>query len=267
MKPTNTRLGLTNTGLDLTIDEFSLDFEYGAGVRGPAPEFRTLDAIRPSLMDPQCSGPEILYSIAMDVRRHEDEASLTADHLLFGVVAYAAGQLGREPVRSQGHVHAIAPHSGWSPPELFEIWEGQAIIYAQERVTDDPGRCIAVTAGPGEKVVVPPGWAHAVINADTRRRMVFGAWCDRQYGFDYIGVRAHGGLAHFPVVEADGTIGWIANGRYQHSEVQVRGSRSYPELDLDLQTALYAMYRSNPESVKWVAQPQRFANLWDKFEP
>lgn len=261
-------MNTADRGLDVTIDAATLQFRYGAGVRGPAPEFRTLDAIRPSLLDPQCSGPEIVYSIAMDVRREEDEADLKARHLLFGVVAYAAGQLGREPVRSQGHVHAMAPHSGWSPPELFEIWEGRAIIYAQERVTDDPGRCVAVTAGPGDKVVVPPGWAHAVINADPHERMVFGAWCDRQYGFDYTGVRAHGGLAHFPVVEAaDGTIGWIANRRYREVELQVRGKRSYPELGLDADGSIYAQYRSRPESVDWVARPQRFAELWAGFEP
>jgi hypothetical protein len=30
----------------------------------------------------------------------------------------------------------------------------------QEYVDDDPGRCFAVLAGPGEKVLVPPGWGH-----------------------------------------------------------------------------------------------------------
>ena len=254
------------TELDVIIDAKTLEIRYGATVRGPEPEYRTLDAIRPSLMDPACSGPSPVYSIAMDVRREEDEDDLKSRYLLFGVVTYASGQLGREPVRSQGHVHTIAPHSGWSPPELFEIWQGKAIVYAQEFTSDDPGRCIAVTAGPGEKVVVPPGWAHAVINADTMQSMVFGAWCDRQYGFDYTGVRAHGGLAYFPVVEPSG-IGWRANSRYQAPGLEERASRAYPELKLDSHQSLYAQYRADPKSVEWVSQPQRFAELWPGFEP
>ncbi len=256
-----------DTELDLTIDSKTLEIRYGANVLGPEPEYRTLDAIRPSLMDPTCEGPSPVYSIAMDVRRKEDEEDLNGRYLLFGVVAYAAGQLGREPVRSQGHVHAIAPHSGWSPPELFEIWEGAAIIYAQEFTTDDPGRCLAIKAGPGDKVVVPPGWAHAVINADVKQRMVFGAWCDRQYGFDYTGIRAHGGLAYFPVVEPDSTIRWMANPRYRGNGLEERGSRTYPELSIDPSQSLYAQYRSAPESVEWVSQPQRLAGLWPTFKP
>lgn len=256
-----------DAGLDLAIDAATMGFRYGKGVRGPEPEFRTLDAIRPSLMDPKCSGPSPVYSIAMDVRREEDEDDLRTRYLLFGVVAYAAGRLGKEPVRSQGHIHATAPHSGWSPPELFEIWEGTAIVYAQEFAADDPGPCFAVSAGPGEKVVVPPGWAHCVINADVTRRMVFGAWCDRQYGFDYTGVRAHGGLAHFPVVAADGDIGWVTNSRYRTTGLVQRKSRSYPELGLDPVEPIYTQYRKNPQTVGWVAQPQRFAMLWPQFEP
>ena len=36
----------------------------------------------------------------------------------------------------------------------------------QERAADDPGRCYAIEAGPGEVVVVPPGWAHATVSVD-----------------------------------------------------------------------------------------------------
>jgi glucose-6-phosphate isomerase len=243
-----------------------MEFEYGNGTVGPTPEFRTLDAIRASLMNPHCQGPSPVYSIAMGVFRKEDEVELKRRYLLFGVVAYAAGQLGDEPVRSQGHVHAVAPHSGWSPPELFEIWEGTAIIYAQESTSDDPGRCIAIRARPGEHVVVPPGWAHAVINADPTRRMIFGAWCDREYGFDYAGVRAHRGLAHFPTVTECRSMEWQPNRRYTLRPLEQRCSRSYPELGLSHEP-IYLQFQRRPESVDWVAHPARLADVWAQFLP
>lgn len=254
------------SGLDVRRRAGDLTFEYGPGVLGPEPEMRRLDAIRGSLMDPNCAGPDPVYGIAMDVSRSEDAEDLRRRYLLFGIVAYASGRLGQEPVRSQGHIHAPAPHSGWSTPELFEIWEGRAVIYAQEFAGDDPGRCIAVKAGPGDQVVVPPGWVHCVINADESRPMVFGALCERQYGFLYGQVRAHGGMAWFPLLRGEG-IEWQPNPRYRSSALQVRSPRSYPELGLDAKTPIYRQYRSNPEAVQWVSEPARAAELWPSFEP
>lgn len=253
------KLGVRSLGGDLR-------FSYDKGVFGPQPEFRRLDDIRRSLRDPKCTGPDPVYSIVMDVGRNEHRAELERRMLLFGVVIYAAGQLGNEPVRSQGHIHAIAPHCGWSTPELFEIWEGHAIIYAQERAEDNPGRCFAVTAGPGQKVVVPPGWVHAVINADPSSRMMFGAWCDRQYGFVYDAIRAHHGPAWFPVLDGEKKIRWERNPSYLASELSIRTPRAYPELGLDSSTAIYEQFGKNPDSVQWVSDPARAESVWPEFE-
>ena len=254
-------------GLALSLSETALTFEYGPGVFGPAHEMRRLDAIRPSLLDPQCSGPDPVYGIAMDVGRESERTVLQQRMLLFGAVVYAAGRLGDEPVRSQGHIHAVAPHSGWSPPEIFEIWSGTAIVYAQQRAEKEPGRCIAVEAKAGEQVVVPPGWAHCVMNADPTSRMSFGAWCDRQYGFDYTGVRAHHGLAWFPLLTESGAIDWRPNPRYAPSKLEHHRPRPYPELGLDAKRSLYRQFVDNPDSVMFVADPERAAGVWPTFAP
>lgn len=253
-------------GFDIRIEPDSLGFQYGAGVFGPPPELRRLDAIRKSLRDPECSGPDPVYGIAMDVGIDGDLPALQRRSLLFGAVVYASGRLGDEPVRSQGHVHAIAPHCGWSTPELFEIWEGRAIIYAQASAGDNPGRCIAIEAGPGDHVVVPPGWAHAVVNAGETERMVFGALCERQYGFVYDEVRAHGGLAWFPVWR-DGRIAWQANPRYETSQLIVRGPREYPELRVQPGVPIYRQFQAGPDRLQWVSEPGRVASLWNTLEP
>jgi glucose-6-phosphate isomerase len=254
-------------GLDLSLSETGLGFEYGDHVYGPEPEMRRLDAIRPSLRNPECNGPDPVYGIAMDVGREGDRPLLLERMLLFGAVAYAAGRLGSEPVRSQGHIHALAPHSGWSPPEIFEIWSGTAIVYGQQRAEDDPGRCIAVLAKPGDQVVMPPGWAHCVINADPGSRMAFGACCDRQYAFDYCGVRAHHGLAWFPILTTSGAIDWEPNPNYLESKLEHRTPRAYPELGLDASHNLYRQFRNHPDSVMFVSDPQRVADCWPEFIP
>jgi glucose-6-phosphate isomerase, archaeal len=255
-----------NPALDIRLRADSLAFDYGDGVFGPRPELRKLDDIRKSLREPDCTGPDPVYGIAMDVGQASDAEELRQRFLLFGIVAYASGRLGQEPVRSQGHVHGVAPHCGWSTPELFEIWEGRAIIYAQESVGDDPGRCIAVEAGPGDQVVVPPNWAHFVANVSLTERLVFGALCERQYSFVYDGVRAHGGLAWFPLLRRE-QIEWEPNPRYRASNLQLRGPRLYPELELDSTTPVYRQFQAGPERVQWVSEPARVAEVWPTFEP
>ena len=254
-------------GLDIHFLESAMDFEYGPGIFGPEPEHRSLDAIRAGLRDSNCTGPDPVYAIAMDVGQVEDRDELERRTLLFGVVAYASGRLGDGPVRSQGHVHTVAPHCGWSTPELFEIWEGCAIVYGQERPGDDAGRCVAIEAHPGERVVIPPGWAHYVANASESSKLVFGAWCDRQYGFEYTQMRAHHGLAWFPLLTDDGQIRWEANPNYSASKLESRQARLYPELGIRSAIPIYQQFRQDPESVQWVSDPGRFAALWQRFEP
>ena len=244
-----------------------LGFQYGADMFGPEPELRSLDAIRPSLLDANCDGPDPVYAIAMDVGRPRHRDRMIKQNLLFGVVAYAAGRLGAEPVRSQGHVHKVSRNSGYSAPEIFEIWSGRALIYMQPYVAKDPGPCCAIEARPGERVVVPPSWAHAVISADPQRPLVFGAWCDRDYGFIYDGVRAHGGLAWFPILNDHGEIHWVPNPTYRDRQFDVRPARNYAELSLDPEIPLYEHIEKCPAGIQWLSQPRLKRDVWTDFEP
>ena len=119
----------------------------------------------------------------------------------------------------------------------------------------------------GDKVVMPPAWAHCVINADPTQRMVFGALCDRQYGFDYTGVRSHHGLAWFPLLKNPGSIDWQPNPHYIKSTLEQHQARSYPELGLAALSSLYAQFVENPESAMFVSDPGRAAHLWPTFAP
>jgi glucose-6-phosphate isomerase len=253
--------------IDVRLNRVLLSFDYGTGVFGPQCGFRRIDEIRASLRDPHCCGPDPVYSIAMDVGKISHRDELRRRRLLFGVVAYASGKLGREFVRSQGHVHAISRHCQCSTPELLEIWQGRAIVYMQESVTDDPGRCFAVEAAPGDKVVIPPGWAHCVINIDPREVMVFGAWCVRDYDFDYRAIRAHGGLAWFPLSDEKQHANWEHNPAYRACSIVKKRAREYPELSVRRELPIYEQFSRNPESVQWVADPAKAASSWKRFEP
>lgn len=254
-------------GIDIKAKQHPLGFEYGKGVFGPEVEYRKLDDIRKSLRDPHCDGPEIVYAIAMDVGKKEHFERLKELHLLFGVVTYAAGKLGKEPIRSQGHIHKVSPLSGWSTPEVYEIWAGRAIIYMQETAKDNPGRCFAVEAGAGEVIVVPPGWAHATISTDAEQPLTFGAWCDREYGFEYDDIHAHNGLARFPLVGQGGKIEWEANPHYRYSQLQVKKPADYALLGIEKNKPIYTQFEENESRFSFVPFPEYKSKEWENFIP
>ncbi len=256
-----------NPGLKIEPSRQPMGFNYGDEVFGPEVEYRTLGAIRESLRNPRCSGPDPVYAIAMDVGKKIHLELLKELHLLYGVVTYAAGKLGDEPVRSQGHIHKVSPLSGWSTPEVYEIWSGKAIIYMQETAKDHPGRCFAVEAKPGEVVVVPPGWAHATISADPEQLLTFGAWCDRAFGFEYEDVRAHNGLAWFPLMNEGGKIDWIRNPKYHQSKLIQKRPSEYQLLGIKKGKSLYAQFEEDANRFLFVPKPVLKKEVWNAFVP
>ncbi|MGO8785856.1 MAG: glucose-6-phosphate isomerase family protein [Terriglobia bacterium] len=254
-------------GIDVRVTERPMGFQFGPDVFGPTPEYRSLDSIRPSLYDPASDGPDPVYAIAMDVGKREHQPELEKRYLLFGVVTYAAGRLGNEPVRSQGHVHRVSAHSGWSPPEVYEIWRGRGIVYMQEFADDDPGRCFAVVGEPGDVIVVPPGWAHATISADPQTPLTFAAWCDREYGFVYDNVRARCGLAWYALLDDGGQLKWHRNTHYIPRDLAIGPPLDYRELGLAKGTPIYSQFERRPAAIQWVSDPLLRKENWAYFTP
>lgn len=253
-------------GFDIQIHHDSMQFTYGDDVFGPSPELRSLDAIRASLADPACEGPDTVYSIVMDIGKKEDISDLNDRHLLYGAVTYAKGTLGREPIRSQGHIHAVSASCNSSTCEVYEIWEGEACIYMQESGSDNAGRCFAVYGQSGDVIIVPPGWVHATINADPECEMSFGAWCIRDFGFDYSDVRRHHGIAFFPFAE-NGKLIWERNTSYSSGTLIEKKARTYEDFGLRSGISIYRQYSDNHSAFEFVTNPKAFQNLWNGYEP
>jgi glucose-6-phosphate isomerase, archaeal len=256
-----------NPGFDITPTINPMGFIYGEGTFGPIVENRSLDSIRKSLLNPGCEGPEVVYSIAMDVGKLIHKPLLLERNLLYGAVTYAAGRLGSEPVRSQGHIHKKARNNKMSPPEIYEIWTGKAIIYMQEFAGDEPGKCYSVEAFPGDVVIVPPDWAHATISADPDEELTFGAWCDRNYGFDYGGVRAHNGLAWFPVINNQNEIEWVRNPNYSLSQLIIKKPETYAQLGIVGGEPIYTSFEKQPDKFLYVSNPELKKEVWANFIP
>jgi len=260
------RPSMINNGMNLTFDLESMELIYNQENFGPITEKRKLDDVRATLRDPSADGPEILYSIAMDVGLKKDKKILIERNLLYGACLYNKGQVGDEPVRSQGHIHFQSPSCQCSTGELYEIWHGKAIVFMQENATDHPGRIFAVEGDAGDVILVPPGWAHYTVNANPNEPMAFGAWCVRDYGFDYKDVREHRGLAYYPIVN-DSAIDFIPNPHYQQVDIIRKKPRKYLEFNLDYSKSLYEQFQDDPSRFDFIPNPVLVADLWENFTP
>lgn len=97
--------------------------------------------------------------------------------------------------------------------------------------------------------------------ADPRRSMTFGAWCVRDYGFDYRAVRRHGGIAFFPYVDGD-TLKWRENPAYQRGELIIEEARTYEDFFLEPGVPIYTQFRKDPDRFLFVSHPEGFPGLW-----
>jgi len=254
-------------GFGISVDTKNMSFTYDKNTFGPEVEIRHLDSIRQSMLDPKADGPDKVYTIAMDVGDKSDVEDLKQRFLLFGACTYAAGRIGKEPVRSQGHIHSISPSCNSTTPEVYEVWQGECTVLLQETANDNPGRVFAVTAKQGGIIVVPPGWAHCTINADPSTPMTFGAWCIRDYGFEYKNVRKHHGLSYYPILGKDNNISWQHNDSYNNANIIVKAPSSYYELGIKSEEPIYEQYQKNNDAFDFVTNPQAYQDIWHDFVP
>jgi glucose-6-phosphate isomerase len=127
----------------------------------PAPRVRTIDEIRGVLMDPSCDCPESLYFMYRDLSKTREDGRWLRDHdLRYDVTVIPPRTLCGEYVKTKGHHHPVNG-KGVPYPEIYEILEGKAHYLLQTRSTDDVR---LVQAGPGDLVLIPPGYGHVTIN-------------------------------------------------------------------------------------------------------
>lgn len=245
-------------GFGVRLDPEALTLEFAPGVTSAPPVVRRLDEVRPLLCDPDSTGPDHLYTIYMDIRVPVVGEVLRANGLGYGAVVYNHGALGREALRSQGHVHSVAPDTGLGYSELYEFWHGRGLVYMQDAATPDVTDVIVVEAAPGDKVAIPPGWAHATVNVGDGP-LAFGAVYALDARLLYDPLRRLRGTAHY--VLADGSL--EANPRYR-SVPRARRCPPHQLPEVGVESGRPAL-AGDVARLAFVSRPERHAQLWSRL--
>ena len=142
------------------------------------------------------------------------------EHLRLDLTIMRSGQIGREYIKTFGHVH---PSSPWAESygEVYKIVKGEAIMIIQR------GNVVKLfNLRSGETIYIPPGWGHVTVNVgDEMLEMINIVASD--FKSDYTPYKEMRGAAVYVTVD-----GAIPNRRYlekyQEIVVKVCKSRSPP---------------------------------------
>jgi glucose-6-phosphate isomerase len=207
------------SGLPLKLaDDGTL--EFGGDLPVVKPAVRTLDAMRPVLLDPEAKGPEVVYYMYRDVGFAADKARFHAHGLRYDITVLVPAKLGQEWNKTFGHYHPKAPGGAYYP-EVYEVIAGKAVYALQHKGED--GRIddvLGIPASPGDKVFMLPGYGHATINiGDTP--LVMANWVAGEFESEYGDYKERHGAAYY-ALEGTEAVRWQPNPRYDNPpEVRV----------------------------------------------
>lgn len=167
------------TTIDLSaISGLPLEFDPATGrladsvgaISWEGPGERRFSDLRAVIADPVALDEieaEIAYLTYRDVR-FQAETGLAANGLRYDITVTMPGAVGGEHVKTAGHYHALDA-AGVSWPEIYDVLSGSAVFVLQRALADPAGdpeidRAVAVVAGTGDRLVIPPDYGHVTVN-------------------------------------------------------------------------------------------------------
>lgn len=178
------------SGLPLQLKDEKLVF--GKGMLKVKPDVRSLQEMKPVLLDENVKGPKELYYMYRDVMLTKDKKHFEKHFYRYDITILKPGYLGREHIKTFGHYHEEYKH-GVRYPEVYEVIYGKALYLFQ---TDDD--CRIIEAHAGDKVIVPPNYGHATINIG-ETPLVMSNLGKRRYTSDYDPIRKKHGMMYYEI--------------------------------------------------------------------
>jgi glucose-6-phosphate isomerase len=256
------------SGLPIAFDPETLEVQFHEGLPAVEDGRRTMEAIRPVLLDPTASGPELLYRMFRDVAWPQDRALEEKHHLRYDISVFGAQRLGPEFLKSSGHYHPLVPGFDVSYPELYEILHGR-VIYLLQKADDirkgpadiEIEDVIVVEAEAGDKVIMPPNYGHITINPGPEV-LVTSNWVCSDFSSYYESVEAARGGAYYCVADDQGRPAFVPNKEYPNVPPYRRmKARDVPEWGLVAGQPAYPAFVDGPERFGFLARPQYFPDM------
>ncbi len=258
------------TGLPIQMrDDFSL--EFGGGLSPVVPAVRDFSAMKSYLKDPSSTfWSKVVYYMYRDIAREADREKIAAAGVQYDITVVLPGKMGDEFSKTIGHYHSFEDDTAVRYPEVYEILYGKVFFVIQSASPDLErlDRVYAVKMERGEKVLVPPGFGHVLVNP-TDDIVVTANWQPRKNVSDYSSYEKHNGAAYY-VVESERLSSsgksspeskFVPNMNYKTlPTLHELRSRELPQYDLRSALPMYFTGTQDLSKLDFLVHPSKYTN-------
>jgi glucose-6-phosphate isomerase len=243
------------SGLGIKLDTSRPELTFETGINSTAPGIRTLDEMREVLLDKEINSPRDLYYMYRDIHKISDSPLLKKNRLRYDVTMIKPDMLGQELMKTAGHYHP------GSYGELYEVVNGKCFCMLQRPNTADHGiieEVILVEAEAGEKIVIPPGFGHILINPGPEY-LVTSNWVSSEFKSEYDLYKLAGGAAYF-VVKSGGKIQFQPNAYFKKNATMktAKPAREIAKFGLKAGKPIYPLITEDASKLAFLNQPTDF---------
>lgn len=243
-------------GLDITLDPSKPELISGGRLHFLEPGVRTIKEMAEVILDKDIAGPNELYYMYRDVYRPQDKELLQKYRLRYDVTLIKPDPLGKELMKTAGHYHP------GNFGELYEVVYGNCFCLlqkpeaSQERSIEE---VILVKAARGEKIVIPPGFGHILVNPGPQH-LVTSNWVSSEFSSEYQLYKKAQGAAYF-VVKASGSLDFVANPYFDKiAGIRfVRPSARIDKFGLEAGNPMYPVVNEHAEKLDFLNRPLDFS--------
>jgi glucose-6-phosphate isomerase len=181
------------------------------------PDIRYLDDVRKVLQDQEWSKKNPNFELYYMYRKLKIE-----NELVYNVTVIPAKMLGKEFMKTKGHVH-IGNYG-----ETYTVLEGEAIFFMQKTKGDIVEDAYVVETKKGQTALIKGGYGHITINPSKNQDLKTEDWSSVNCKSDYsLFEKLQGGCYYYTVD------GWVKNPNYKNIP-PIRFEKALDSLPKDL---------------------------------
>jgi glucose-6-phosphate isomerase len=270
------------SGLPLQFKDNKLSF--GKGVVSRPVSTRQVDEVRDYLKNPRAKfNLATVYLVYRGVCLERDQKLFKDNNLRYDITVIFPGFLDEEFPKTAGHHHPLKSGTDTAYPEIYEVLSGTAyflfqqisvpvqviageptfakVMADEDEKNDDAPENYLIIAKAGEKVIVPPGFGHIMINPANEPLIVADIFADNiEPIYEYL--KKHRGGAYYILKTEAQKLKTEKNNNYKKiGELKIGEPKEIPKLNIDFKKPLYLIAKENPKTLEFLTSPERFQDI------